>query len=290
MTPPVALILNPSSSVAETAAALMAESGIEAKLTVVLPDSDITEHARDLYQSGYRTLIAVGGDGTVRAVAAAILDTDAVLGILPAGTLNHFARDLGLPPGLAACIQVLKTGTARAVDAAEVNGHPFLNNSGLGVYPSMVTRREKRRRFGLHKWVAFFLACMATLRRFPFLDVQLAVEGKVFQRRTPFVFIGNNVYRTEPFHFGTRDFLAGGKLFLAVAQHRIGRLGLLRLAFKALFGQIRTERAFEIFEVKEVRISSRHKRVPVSLDGEVRLIETPLHYRSRPGALRVIAP
>ena len=124
-------------------------------------------------------MIAAGGDGTVRAVAAAILDTDAVLGVLPSGTLNHFARDLGLPPDLASCVRLLKTGTVRAVDAAEVNGRAFLNNSGLGVYPSMVTQREKRRRrFGQRKWIAFFLAGVATLRRFPFLDVRLTAGAR----------------------------------------------------------------------------------------------------------------
>ena len=98
MTPPVALIVNPSS----TSAVLASELGIDAKLTVVMPGDNITELARNLLRSGYRTLIAAGGDGTVRAVAAALLDTDAVLGILPAGFLNHFARDLGLPPDLEA--------------------------------------------------------------------------------------------------------------------------------------------------------------------------------------------
>ena len=275
----------------ETAAPLLAESGIEAKVAVLLPGSDITEAARSLLQNGYRTLIAAGGDGTIRAVAAAILDTDATLGVLPAGTLNHFARDLGLPPDLASCVKVLKTGAVRAVDAAEVNGHVFLNNSGLGVYPSMVTQREKRRRrFGQSKWMAFFLAGVATIRRFPFLDVRVVPGGQAFEFRTPFVFVGNNVYQTERFNFGTRKSLTGGQLFLAVAQYRIGRLGLVRLAFRALFGRIRTQRDFDIFESKEVHIGSRHKRLPVSLDGEVMLIETPLHYRTRPGALRVIAP
>ena len=293
MTPPAAVIVNPSSSgktATETLAAVLMEHGIDATLSIVTRGADITALARSLYQSGYRTLIAAGGDGTVRAIAAAIVDTDAVLGVLPLGGLNHFARDLGVPPDLSSAVRILAGGTTCAVDVAEVNGHLFLNNSGLGLYPSLVAKREKWRRLGQRKWIAFFRAALATLRRFPFVDVQLTAEGQAFERRTPFVFVGNNTYRMEGFNLGSRESLTGGLLCLAVAQYRMGRMGLVRLAFRALFGRIRNERDLDILQPREIHITSRRRRVSVSLDGEVMVIETPLRYRIRPGALRVIAP
>src|SRR4029077_18325609 len=100
--------------------------------------ADITTLAKGLLQSGRRTLVAAGGDGTVNAVAAAIVGSEAVLGILPLGTLNHFAKDLKLPLDLEGAVRTLKTGSVQKVDVAQVNGRVFVNNSGLGLYPSMV--------------------------------------------------------------------------------------------------------------------------------------------------------
>jgi diacylglycerol kinase family enzyme len=128
------------------------------------------------------------------------------------------------------------------------------------------------------------------VRRFPFLYVRLAAGGQQLAIRTPFLFVGNNAYRMEGVNLGSRDSLTEGKLCVGVTHHRIGRLGLVRLAFRALFGSIRSERDLVVLFTTEVRIESRRKRLPVSLDGEVVLIGSPLHYRTRPGALRVIVP
>ena len=293
MTGPAAVILNTSSGVDRSHGSLptlLRENGIDAKIVIVSKGADITALARQLLQSGVRTLIAGGGDGTVSSVAAAMAGTEATLGVLPLGTLNHFAKDLKLPLDVESAVRNLMRGAERAVDLAEVNGRAFVNNSGLGLYPSMVKQRERFQRLGQRKWVAFFHAAVATFRRFPFLEVRLLADGETLARRTPFVFVGNNVYRMEGIDLGSRDSLIDGLLFLGVAHRRIGRWGLVRLAFRALFGRLAGERDFSVHATKEVRIASRHKRLPVSIDGEVMLLETPLDYRIRPGALRVIAP
>jgi diacylglycerol kinase family enzyme len=293
MTAPVAIILNPSSGAQNshgTLPQLLRDHGIDAEIVLATQGADITTLAKQLVQSGRRTLVAAGGDGTVNAVAAAIAGSEAILGVLPFGTLNHFAKDLKLPLDLEGAVRTLKTGSVQKVDVAQVNGRIFVNNSGLGLYPSMVKQRERRRRLGQRKWIAFFHAAVATFRRFPFLEVSLLADGAVLARRTPFVFVGNNSYRMEGIDLGSRDSLTRGQLCLGVAQYRIGRWGLVRLAFRALFGRLASERDFTVVSTREVRISSRHKRLPVSLDGEVQLIETPLIYRIRPQTLRVIAP
>jgi diacylglycerol kinase family enzyme len=293
MTSPVVVIVNESSGTGENRQMLeeaLKESGIEAAVHVTKKGADISGLASELYRKGYRTLIACGGDGTVRAVGAALVDTEARLGVLPGGGLNHFARDLKLPFGLKACAQILKNGVVQLVDVAEVNGRVFLNNSGLGLYPAMVARREKRRGSGQNKWIAMFLAAASTLRRFPFLDVRLSAAGQVFARRTPFVFVGNNAYRLEGVRLGSRDSLTEGRLCVGVAQYRIGRLGLVLLAVRALIFGISGERDFDLLYADEVRITSRRKRLRVSVDGELTRIETPLRYRIRPRSLRVIVP
>jgi hypothetical protein len=119
----------------------------------------------------------------------------------------------------------------RSVDIGEVNGRAFINNSGLGLYASLVTQREKRRHLGQPKWIAFFWAAVATVRRFPFLYVRLAAGGQQLAIRTPFLFVGNNAYRMEGINLGSRDSLTEGKLCVGVTHHRIGRWGLVRLAF-----------------------------------------------------------
>lgn len=294
MTSPAAIIRNPSAGLGNSydlLPQLLEAHGVDAEIVIPAKGVDITKLARRLLQSGSRTLVAAGGDGTVSSVAAAVAGTEATLGVLPLGTSNHFAKDLKLPLDLDGAVRNLKTGTVRLIDVAEVNGRTFINNSGLGLYPVMVTRREKRRRrLGERKWIAFFHAALATLRRFPFLEVRLRADGEVFERRTPFVFVGNNSYRMDGFDLGSRESLTGQVLFLGVAQNRIGRWGLVRLAFRALLGRIRDERDFTVLLTKEVSIASRHKRLPVSVDGEVVLLDTPLNYRTRPQALRVIAP
>jgi diacylglycerol kinase family enzyme len=293
MTSPAAVIINESSGIGprpELLAQLLKEGGVEAEIHVTSKGSDISLLAGELYRSGYRTLVAGGGDGTVRAVASALVDTEGTLGILPAGGLNHFAKDLKLPMDLEACVRILKYGVVQSVDVAEVNGRVFINNSGLGLYPAMVARREKRRRAGQPKWIAMLLASAAALQRFPFLNVRLIAAGQTFKRRTPFVFVGNNAYRMEGINLGSRDSLTEGRLSIGIAQYRIGRWGLVRLAFRALLFGIAGERDLDVLFASEVQITSRRKRLPVSFDGELARLEPPLQYRIRPRALRVIAP
>ncbi|MGB8507422.1 MAG: diacylglycerol kinase family protein, partial [Pyrinomonadaceae bacterium] len=215
------------------------------------------------------------------------------LGVLPLGTLNHFAKDLGIPLTLADAARNVGSGRTTRVDVGEVNGHIFINNSSLGLYPRIVRRREKlQQRLGGRggKWPAFLWAALSVLRRYPFLNVRLSADGGEIARRTPFVFVGNNEYRMEGFQIGGRACLDAGRLSLYVT-HRTGRWGLLRLALRALFGRLREAKDFDAVCAVEIFVEThRPKHIPVAIDGEVMALTTPLHYRVRPGALRVIVP
>ena len=235
-------------------------------------------------------IVAGGGDGTVSTVAAALVDTGIAFGVLPLGTLNHFAKDLGIPLELADAVAVLAHGEAGRVDVGEVNGRIFVNNSGLGLYPDIVHDRERQqKRLRRGKWPAFVWATLSALRRYPFLFVALVVDGKEVLRKTPFVFIGNNEYRMEGFAIGERSGLEDGLLSLYVAQ-RPGRWRLVQLALRALTGRLRQARDFDAITATDIVVQSKRKRIRVATDGEVTVMTPPLKYRVRPASLIVMRP
>ena len=267
-----------------------AAAGLQAQLQVMQQGSEIAPAVAAAVKQGARIVVAGGGDGTVSAVAAGLVDTGVTLGVLPMGTLNHFAKDLGIPLEHEPAIAVIAAGRALDVDVGEVNGRIFINNSGLGLYPDIVRDREQRqRRLGHGKWRALLEASIAAARRYPVLTLQVEVDGQTLTRRTPFVFIGNNVYTMEGFEIGERAALDRGDLSLYLT-HRMGRFGLLRLAFMALLRRLDQARDFDMLAAREFVVNTRHRRLRVSTDGEVTPMEPPLNYRVRPGALRVFVP
>ena len=251
--------------------------------------AEVTELATEAARGPYEVIVAAGGDGTVNSVAAAVIDSDKVLGVLPLGTLNHFAKDLGIPLDLQAAARTIIAGHSTEVDVAEVNNRIFLNNSSLGLYPIIVREREKRQRLGSGKWPAFFWATIQALRRYPFLDVRLRVNGELLDRTTPFVFVGNNEYAMDLLNIGVRDRLDRGLLSIYIT-HRTSRLKLIGLALRAVIGHLRNEKDFLELRASEVKITTRHKRLRVAFDGEIEVMKPPLEYRVRPRALRVIVP
>ena len=252
-----------------------------------LAAGDPAAEARTAVRDGCDVVVACGGDGTVNGTASAVRGSGAVLGVLPLGTLNHFAKDLGIH-GLAQAEQVLLTGTVREIDAGFVNGRLFVNNSGIGIYPVMVLEREKVRKAGIPKWPAFAWAFLRTAGKMPFMQLRIDADGVPMARSTPFLFVGNNEYAVEGKSLGTRPRLDGGLLGVYTARH-IGPTGLARIAFRALLGTIRHDRDFIAFTAKRLTVE-RKGRIHVSLDGEVCRLTGPLRYSIGPGAIRVLAP
>ena len=273
----------------ERLAQIFREQRIEADMSLATSGTELTELARDAARDSYKTIVAGGGDGTVNAVASEIIDSDKILGVLPLGTLNHFARDVGIPFELEGAARTIIDGHTIAVDAGQVNERIFLNNSSLGLYPIIVREREKRQRLGLGKWPAFVWATIQALRRYPFLDVTVRVDDKWIRRETPFVFVGNNEYVMDLFNVGVRERLDRGVLSIYVT-HRTGRLRLIGLALRAVLGRLSEDKDFLALQSSQVKIHTAHKRLRVAFDGEITVMEPPLDYRIRPRALRVIVP
>lgn len=234
-------------------------------------------------------LVAGGGDGTISAVASVAAQEGKVLGVLPLGTLNHFSKDLGIPQETAGAVDVIAGGNVCPIDIAEVNGRFFINNSSIGLYPRLVLTRERQQRLGRGKWWAALWALTRLIRWYPFQNVKLELEGNELRRKTPFVFIGNNVYEMDLYNIGSRLTLDEGKLCIYLLR-RSGRAGLFLLIFRTLFGGLRRDKNFEEFRTTKLTVESRKSTMLVAMDGEVAAIETPLKYKIHPGKLQVIVP
>jgi YegS/Rv2252/BmrU family lipid kinase len=278
-----------SEDVQDRVADIFREKGFDARIELARAGAEIDRLAQRAARGDAEAIVAAGGDGTISSVAAVVARSQKTLGVLPFGTMNHFAKDLRIPLDLEEAVNTIVAGNTVNIDVGEVNGHTFLNNSSLGLYPSIVREREKQQRLGWGKWPAYVWAAITVLRRYPFLDIRLSVDGKELNSRTPFVFIGNNEYQMESLNVGSRTCLDNGELSLYITN-RTGRLGLIRLALRALFGGLRQEKDFLALCTEEIWITTKRKRVRIALDGEVTVMEPPLHYRVRPGALRVLAP
>jgi YegS/Rv2252/BmrU family lipid kinase len=266
----------------------MKAAGIDARVELV-DGGGCEVRCRAIAERGDPLLIVGGGDGTISAAASALVGTRTKLGILPLGTLNHFARDLGLPTDLDQAAKGIAAGRPRTVDVAEMNGRIFINNSAIGLYPLMVIDRELQRvRLGRSKRLAMIVASMRTLARFNHQRLTLTVNDEQARIDTPLLFVGNNDYRIDLACAGRRERLDQGKLCVLVMRKKT-RAGLIAASVRALFNRSRPDDMVRIDGVERLRVTSRRSQLPVSLDGEVVRPAPPLDYRIRKGALRVIA-
>jgi diacylglycerol kinase family enzyme len=250
---------------------------------------EVSKLAREAMQSGATLIVAAGGDGTINAVASVLVGTESILGVLPLGTLNHFCRDLGIPVKMDEAIENLKWGSESAIDVGEVNGRIFLNNLGLGLYPEIVRRREERQTQGESKWIAAALATIRSLRHYHRLALQITAGGKELSRKTSIVFLGNNEYTIEGPDIGTRTRLDAGIMCLYITGET-SALKLIGFSVSALLGRLQMNQNYDKILTEDLWIRSRHRTLNVTLDGEVIPLETPLHCRVHPRALRVLVP
>jgi len=262
--------------------------GVRAHIAVASGEELVPLAARAAAEHKW-AVVAGGGDGTINAVAGALVGTNSALGILPIGTLNHFAKDAGIPLGLEAAVRNIFTGHVIKVDVGEVNGRVFVNNSGIGLYPRIVRQREQEQRKGHVKSVAFVLAVGSVLRRYSEFSVKLrTAEAQAQAHQTPFVFVGNNRYEISGLEIGKRMSLISGHLWACMAPST-GRRNLVRMALRTLRGHV-SDHELHAVEAQEIWIQTEDSPINVSTDGEVSAMDAPLHYRVRPRALRVIVP
>lgn len=261
-------------------------AGIGGEVELVAGDR-IEERVRSHVEGGARLIIVGGGDGSVGAAASALAGSDATLGILPLGTLNHFARDLGIPADLGKAAALIAKGRERAVDVAQVNDRTFVNNSAIGLYPLMVVDRENQQhRLGRSKRLAMLVASFRTLAKFHDDRLTLTSNEGRSSVDTPLLFVGNNEYRVAMPGAGSREALDDGHLCVLVMRKK-GVPGFLAATARALIGLAREDDMVRIDDVERLRVDSSRASLTVSIDGETCRMKPPLDYRIRKGALRV---
>lgn len=295
------VVLNPHAGSIGSSSAQHLRQEIAAKLEAMRVTATVSLATRDTVAplvrraaepsgpDAFDTVVVGGGDGTVNAAASVLAGRPLPLGILPLGTFNHFARDLGLPLDLDAALETVARRLTRHVDIGEVNGRVFVNNSSLGLYPQLVVEREHARDRGLAKPLAVVLGLGRVLWHLPSPWVRISAAGWESARRTPCLFVGNNFYAVEAGAVGRRADLDRGELCLYVVNQK-SRLALLSLAARAVMGHVDLTSDATLARLTEVEVSSPHRRLRVAIDGESVSLRPPLRYRIRPHALEVLRP
>jgi diacylglycerol kinase family enzyme len=253
------------------------DAGLDVETELLSPGA-LAARCRALVERGDPLLIAVAG-------------TNTLLGILPLGTLNHFARDLEIPLELNEAARLIASASCRHVDVGEMNDRVFINNSAIGLYPLMVIDRDiQRKKLGRSKRTAMIVASLRTLMRFNHHRLTLTVnEERTGRVDTPLLFVGNNDYRIDIGAPGRRERLDGGELCVVVMRKKTRR-GFLAASVRAFFNRGRKDDMVRLDDTEHLRVSVSRRELPVSLDGEIVRIRPPLDYRIRKRALRVIAP
>jgi diacylglycerol kinase family enzyme len=290
----LAIILNTASGTAskpETAARvteLFEAAGVPTRLHLLSSPEALPALVERELAAGADAVVAGGGDGTVNTIASILAGGPTPLGVLPLGTLNHFAKVFQIPMDLDKAVGIIAKGHVARVDVGRVNDRVFVNNCSIGIYPNIVERRERLRAEGIRKWPAFFRAVQEVLRREEEVSVRLDVDGRQIVSRTPFVFVGNNEYQVEGIHLGARSQLDAGRLFAYLAP-RVHTRDLPKLLTHALLGRARQDGQLQVVPAVELWIETLYAReIKVACDGELLKLKTPLHFRSWPRALGVM--
>lgn len=274
--------------VSEVEAALR-EAGVAARVEAVRPD-DVGGRVRGMRDAGVPLVGVAGGDGTMLAAADVLAGSDTVLAPLPTGTLNHFARRLGLDD-LSRGAEAIRDDESAQVPLGVVDDRLFMNTATFGFYADVVRRRESYRpRLG--KWGAAGVAFTVTLARLRTMDVTLVVDGERLERRTALVWVGVG-WGSFPLVHESPDRRRLPDLEIVVLRPG-GVAATTRLIARLLLSLRRRDRpisdpALEIFHARQLLISAAH-RIGVTLDGEVLRCTPPVLVGVQPDALRVVVP
>ncbi len=236
-------------------------------------------------------LVAAGGDGTICCVAEAALRQGKTLGVIPLGTFNYFAKNLGIPlePGNAA--KVLLEGHTKRASVLDLNGRLILNNTSIGIHPAvLLKRRQIYRRWGRNQISAYVSVLLTAFQPPPKLRVRLATEEGEVTRETPLVMVCSNAFQMEAFGLAGKECLAEGNFALYVAR-MAGRMTILRHGWRTLLKRLRPGIDYEVICTSEVTIETlRRRRFRAAVDGDLERLESPLRFRIAPEALCVLAP
>jgi diacylglycerol kinase family enzyme len=300
---PLFIVFNPGSGAGDSEAAQAAireaceAAGRGFELLTVSATHSVPELAREAVRRARvanGVVVAAGGDGTLNAVAQAVLGSGCAFGVLPQGTFNYFGRAHGIPADTAAAMQLLLQAKAEAVQVGLVNERVFLVNASLGLYPQLLEDREGwKARFGRSRLVAFGAGLLTLLRGAPSLRLRIAVQGESRDVRTPTLFVGNNALQMEQLGFPLAQAIDEGAL-AAIMLRPVSRLRMLMLLLRGALGRLGDADQLLSLACTQLTVSRRRpfspRRIKVATDGEIAWMKLPLNFSVSPERLWLIRP
>ena len=262
--------------------AALAKHGIDAALFESDSEEDTERRITEAIDQGVSTIVAAGGDGTVRSVAFHLLGSEVALGILPLGTAMNVANSLGIPLELDGAAEVLAGGNVRAIDVGEVRGKPFLEIASIGLGAEVLAGATHVSEGRLH--VAFDLVRIAV--RYRRTRVRLQLDGREVRTRALSIAVANGRFTGRAMDLAPDASLDDGRLDVLVFEG-FGGIGMAWHLARVLLGRRHDDR-IRRYRAATVRIST-HRPLPVRVDSQD-LGSTPVSLMARPGQLRVIAP
>lgn len=291
----VTVIVNPRSGKPDTdqSIAMLRETLAPAVKSLTLHEirkgSEIAQAARDAVAGGSDIVAALGGDGTQSAVAGALAGTGAMMAVLPGGTFNYFAREIGVETMEAAIGAILSGRTApRAIGS--INDRVFLNNASVGLYPRIIQSREAiYRRWGRSRIAAYWsvLVTLTQLRRPMHLSVLVGEEMRVYE--TSMAFVSRSAYQLDRLGLEGAEAVRDGHFALFVAR-ATSRSALLAASLRLAFGRMARGADFDLVISDSFEIVTPQRRRSVAVDGEQDRMSTPLRLKVLKSALRVVVP
>ncbi|WP_322994190.1 diacylglycerol/lipid kinase family protein [Castellaniella sp.] len=259
-------------------------------LRPIAPHADVAEVACSAVQDGADIVAVLGGDGTQSTVAGALAGGSAIMAVLPGGTFNYFARELGMGNDLDQALDVLEAAYVKSIDLGEVNGRVFLNNASFGVYPAILERREAiYRQWGRSRLMAYWSVAvtLADMRH----PMRLRVTSGAVIRKfvTPLAFAARSSYQIESFGLEGAEAVRSGHFALFIARST-RRRDLAAAALRLALGMAVKGTDFEMVVADDILIESDRARRLLAFDGEKEWMPGPWHLKLRRQDLRVIVP
>ncbi|USQ15361.1 NAD(+)/NADH kinase (plasmid) [Legionella lytica] len=231
----------------------------------------------------YKIILVGGGDGTIRTAAHHCAHTPIILGVLPLGTLNHFAKEMGLPMSVNEFVTCLKEQQTSTIDVAKVNDFIFINNSSIGFYPKFADKRDQYSKY-YNKWLSYIPGFLGSIKKHKSFNLIIKSKNRQLSLHTSFLMVSNNVYTYEfPIAIKRDSFQ---KALLGIYYFKQGKIRIFKL-IKRLFSNKNLLEISHSTHPIEVHFPDE-KNVTISLDGETVQVKTPLYYEILPGSLTLL--
>ena len=253
----------------------------------------LARRAVDQAKARHGVVVAAGGDGTINAVANAVLGSGCPFGVIPQGTFNYFGRDNAISQDSSEAARVLLRGRVLPVQAGKVNGRLFLVNASVGLYPKLLEDREAwKQQFGRSRFVAMVSGIATLLQARGQLKLRIESAGKATSLRTPTLFVGNNRLQLVQAGIDAQqaEAVRQGQM-AAVAVRPIGTLALFGLMLRGVLGRLGEAENIRSFTFRRLTVTPRRmKRIKVATDGEIVWMQSPLVFEVAPEPLLLLVP